>query len=249
MLPQQTKLEVISNNLANAQTAGFKRSGVFERNLIDARENLNNVPGDVEESDPPIGSYVDFSKGAFEQTGNKLDLAIENDNSFFTVEDENGTRYLTRSGHFTLSPDGNIVTTDGKFLIGQNGPININPYTFYDPQHLYDTKTLNITVTETGDVFVNDNLVGELQLVKVDNPETLEPESNASFLPTDETTAEQVQSDDMSIRQGWLEDSNVDMIMEMVSMIELQRLFEVGQKVITTNNDTLTESLAVGRYY
>ena len=79
MLPQQTRLEVLSNNIANAGTAGFKRESVFERNLIDSKANLYNVAGDAEEDDAPVGSAIDFRPGSFRQTENPFDIAGEGD--------------------------------------------------------------------------------------------------------------------------------------------------------------------------
>jgi len=79
MIPQQTRLEVIANNMANANTTGFKRDSVFERNLIDAKANLWNTPGDAEDDDPPIGKYTDFSSGSMQQTYNPLDIALNGD--------------------------------------------------------------------------------------------------------------------------------------------------------------------------
>ena len=96
MMNSQTRLEVSANNLANASTTGFKRAEVFERNLLDARANLYNVKGDIEQNDPPIGSYYDFSNGAMEQTSNPLDIAIEG-KGFFVVQDLEGKEFLTRS--------------------------------------------------------------------------------------------------------------------------------------------------------
>jgi flagellar hook-basal body protein len=126
MLPQQTRLEVITNNMANANTPGFKRESVFERNLIDARAIFNNVPGEAEQDDPPVGSYTDFSAGNFQQTDNPLDLVVENPKGFFLVQDEAGNQYLTKGGHFKIGSDGTIATMDGKILMGTDGPINVS---------------------------------------------------------------------------------------------------------------------------
>ena len=83
MLTQQTRLEVASNNMANASTSGFRRQEVFVRNLIDARANFYNVKGDAEQNDVPIGSYTDFELGALQETTNPLDIAILDKGNFF----------------------------------------------------------------------------------------------------------------------------------------------------------------------
>ena len=157
MAPQQTRLEVIANNMANANTVGFKRSSVFERNLIDATSNFFNVQGDAEQDDPAIGSYLDYSQGAFQQTNNPLDVAIEDIKHFFLLQDEAGKEYLTRSGQFKISTDGTITAMDGKFLLGDSGPLNLMREFAVDPLSLSDTKNVNVKITDQGEVFLNDN--------------------------------------------------------------------------------------------
>ena len=247
MLPQQTRLEVIANNMANAQTAGFKRSEVFERNLIDARENFYNVQGDCEQNDPPVGSYIDFSNGAFQQTGNPLDIAIEND-GFFVIQDDEGKESLTRQGHFTVDSEGYIVSQDGKYLEGTEGRLAIRNEWFENPMITEDKKAINIKINQNGEVFANDFRIGSIKIVTVDNIQSLENISKACFIPTQNSDIKEQSEESVSLRQGWLEASNVNIISEMVNMIELQRLFEAGSKVIHTNDATLDNSIRIGRY-
>lgn len=249
MLPQQTRLESIANNIANAGTAGFKRQSVFERNLIDARANFYNVPGDAEQNDPPVGSYTDFSAGAMQKTENPLDIAIDSENGFFLLQDENGNDFLTRRGNFRLDRDGNIITMDGKFLIGNNGLLNVYK-DFNQEQFDYsDAKALNLKVNENGECFVNETYIGTIELVKVDNLQSLENISNSDFIARYNTDLEMISIENVKLRQGWLENSNVNIVNEMVNMIELQRQFEAGTKVIHTNDGTLETSIRMGRYY
>jgi len=248
MLPQQTRLEVIANNMANANTVGFKRQSVFERNMIDARANFNNVQGQVEQDDPPVGSYIDYSSGAMQQTDNPLDIAIENQKGFFLVQDEDGNQFLTKAGHFTLSTDGTIITTDGKKLMGTSGELNVNSKLIDSSQSLSDTAS-KVKITENGEVFVNETPVGTLTVLEVDDLSTIEQISNATFIARTDTNASVMDPAEAGVRQGWLENSNVDIIREMVSMIELQRAYEAGSKVIHTNDATLDNSMRLGRYY
>ncbi|MDQ1266383.1 MAG: flagellar basal-body rod protein FlgF [Bacteroidota bacterium] len=248
MLPQQTRLEVIANNMANASTAGFKRENVFERNLIDARANFYNIKGDCESDDPPIGSYTDFAAGSFQQTGNQLDIALEN-KGFFMLKDEQGNDYLSRAGHFTLSRDGNITAMDGKLLMGEDGPITLGKEFMDDPLNSNESKSVNLKISENGEVFANEYLIGTIQIADVKDQKSLDRISNQYFIPTQNTEVEFIDPKEVSMRQGWLEGSNVDIIKEMVSMIELQRQFEAGSKVITTNEATLDNSIRLGRYY
>jgi flagellar basal body rod protein FlgG len=249
MMPQQTRLEVIANNMANASTVGYKRQSVFERNLISAQSAFNNVVGDVEQDDPPIGSYIDYSRGAFEKTDNPLDLAIDNDNAFFVVEDDIGNQFLTRAGHFTLAEDGTLITTDGKKLIGEGGVINVKENFLLKPDYDVSAESVQVRITENGEVFANETQVGTVKLVTVENPDTIRQISNANFAVTDDTVTNEVPMEEAHIKQGFIENSNVNIISEMVAMIELQRLFEAGTKVIQTNDSTIDTSIKIGKYY
>ena len=248
MQNQQTRLEVTANNMANASTAGFKRASVFERNMIDARANFYNVKGDVEQNDPPVGSYYDFTDGAFQQTNNPLDIAIEG-KGFFVVQNELGQDYLTRAGNFKLSTNGEILTMDGKKLMGESGAIKLDEEIMAESQITKDNSLTNLRIAETGEVFVNDYEVGKLVIADVKNYESLQRVSNQDFLVTETTDISFQNSDEIKIRQGWLEDSNVNIINEMIEMIELQRMFEAGSKVIQTNDGTLDKAIGLGRYY
>ena len=246
MVPQQTRLEVLSNNIANANTVGFKRESAFERSLISAQGNLNNTKGDVEQDDTPTDTFTDYAQGATERTGNQFDFAIDGKKGYFTVEDRDGNQYLTRAGHFTLGSDGKIQTPDGLTLLGENGAIIVQQQ--MGGNAIDDTKALTLSVKENGDVFVNNQTVGRIQLTDVENPQTLQRETGSHFSTTDETITTPIAQTDVSIKQGYVENSNVNIIKEMVEMIELQRMFEMGQKVITTNDGTLDRSIDVGRF-
>lgn len=248
MMPQQTRLEVISNNLANASTTGFKRDSVFERNLIDARANLYNVKGDAEQDDPPHGHYTDFKSGSMEQTDNPLDLAIAG-NGFFVTQDEEGEQFLTRSGNFTISKDGYLQAKDGKFLMGQNGIINVSQEMALNSEGEANAKAVNIRINDSGELFVNDKSVANLLIANVGDLNQLEKVSNATFIDTGNADITFQTPEQTVVKQGWLESSNVDVVSEMVQMIELQRMYEAGSKVIHTSNTTLDNSIRLGRYY
>lgn len=249
MMPQQTRLEVIANNLANANTIGFKRASVFERNLIDARANFYNVPGDVEQNDPPVGSYMDYSQGAYQKTGNPLDLAIENQKGFFVVEDVNGNQFFTRAGNFKLSEDGTIETMDGKKLLGAgNEQITLRSEMVFDELTAESAKSLNLRISDNGEVFVNEKLVSQIQVAEIENLETLMQISSGNFITSGDSIINYLAPEEMKLSQGWLENSNVNVINEMIAMIELQRLYELGSKVIQTNDGTLDQSIRIGRF-
>lgn len=248
MLNQQTRLEVVANNMANASTTGYKRDNVFERNLIDAKANFYNVPGDAEQNDPPIGSYTDFKQGAFQQTDNPLDLAIQDD-GFFVLQDEEGKKFLTKDGHFSLTRDGYIVATDGKMLSSENGPINIQNEVIANNGLTDDKRATNIKISEDGEVFINNQSIARIAVAKVSDLNTLEKATGSDFIVTDEQSVEYLNSENVTLKQGWIENSNVDIIKEMVEMIELQRHFEAGSKVIQTNDNTIDGAIKLGKYF
>lgn len=249
MLPQQTRLEVIANNMANASTTGFKRASVFERNLIDARANFYNTPGDAEQNDPPVGSYIDYSQGSMIQTDNPLDIAIDSQTGFFMTEDQDGNKTLTRSGSFKISTEGYITTLDGKKLMGTNQePIKLSEDIYKSELSSEPSKALNIRISANGEISLNEKNMGSIQVVDVANLESLQQISSGEFVIRTDTELEYRSPEATSIKQGYLENSNVNIVDEMVKMIELQRMFEVGSKVIQTNDGTLDQSIRIGRY-
>jgi flagellar basal-body rod protein FlgG len=247
MLPQQMRLEITANNIANANTVGYKRSGIFEQSLIEARENLLNVRGDAETEDLPLRQYVDFRPGALQKTGNPLDLALDSNGTFFVVADPDGTEYLTRGGHFTLDDRGFIITGDGKLLLSASGPIQLLLPALDENAHS-DNRERNIQISPQGEIQLNGQFIAQLRVVQIANPQTLSRSSATCFLPTDATDIRELAPHDIRVQQGYLESSNVNVISEMVTMIQLQRMFELGQKVIQTNDSTLDRSIEIGRF-
>lgn len=249
MIPQQTKLEIVANNIANANTIGYKKDSTFENEIVKAQNEFQTFIDTNKVGLKRIGRYTDFSKGGFEQTGNPLDIAIENPNAFFLLEDSEGNQYLTRAGKFNLNKDGSIVARDGKYLLGENGIINLYRELFISSSIIENNITPLIKITRNGEVFVNQALVGKIQLVEVENPETLERLDGAHFRISDESRIHFLAFDNVAIRQGWLEGSNVNIIDELIKMIELQRQFDLGAKVVQTNDNLLDQSVKISRVY
>jgi flagellar basal body rod protein FlgG len=247
MVNQQTRLEVSANNMANASTTGFRRQSVFERNLIDARANFYNVKGDAEQNDPPVGSYTDFERGGMQQTNNPLDIAIDSKEGFFVLQDEGGKRYLSRSGRFKLESDGSIRAMDGKFLMSTGGPIYLNAERFQNGNE-GDTRFIDLNITDQGELFSGNIPLGSLLIAKPGDPQTLQRISGAEFIATNITEMQFMDQEQIAVKQGFIENSNVNIVAEMVEMIELQKNFEAGQKVVTTNDSTLDNAIRIGRY-
>ncbi|MDQ5985832.1 MAG: Flagellar basal-body rod protein FlgG [Syntrophus sp. SKADARSKE-3] len=207
------KLDHVSANLSNASTTGYKTEHLYATAAANRPQAVDNeVPL------PPTTVAVDFSKGIKQQTGNTLDLMIESE-GFFAVKTKNGTAY-TRRGDFTISGDSKLVTQLGEEVLGNNGnAITINGQ--------------SISVGRDGTIKVDDGEVGKLKIVSFADTATLTRGENGYFT----STAEPTTIDRPGVVQGAIEMSNVNVIKEMVDMIDIQRSFEVYQKVIQTITD------------
>ena len=214
--------EVIANNLANVNTAGFKRDKVFLDVLTDA----------TTESDTETEEITAFDQGPIKETGNPLDMALVSE-GFFTVQTPEGIRY-TRNGGFRLDPDGRLMLVEDALIMGENGPIEARG---------------EVSVNEQGDVFVNRVRVDRLRVVTFDKPYPLRKQGNSLFVLEDESTPE-IEVENVRMKQGFLELSNVNAIEEMVAMLTVFRYFEADQKVLHTQDDILGKAANdIGKVY
>ncbi|RKY05243.1 flagellar basal-body rod protein FlgF [Candidatus Poribacteria bacterium] len=233
MLYRQRKLDVIANNLANASSTGYKRSMVgfnaaYPTNFAPApRLILASLPLRNADHMPElmIMRYgVDFSQGPIRETGNPLDFAI-NGRGFFVIQTPNGVRY-TRDGRFALNANGELVTLNGDKVLGQNGPITI-------------PKGGSIHVDKSGRIYVDGKYVDTLLIV--DLPlSSLAKEGKVRFAAVGTTTPQPIPAN-AEVLQGFLEDSNVDIVREMVEMIETLRCYESYQKAIQAFDSTVQQ--------
>ncbi len=209
--------ETIARNLANANTTGFKK------NTISFETILTEVDG-VETSSLQTNYGVDQSNGNLTYTGNNLDIAIDG-NGFFTLETDKGMRY-TRNGQFQLSSNGEIITDTGSKLLGQSGPIKI------------PKDGREIVIDNKGVVRVDGNDAGELIITNFTDLTKLVPTGDSAFTAPLETINE---NGDVKFRvaQGYLERSNVNVVMEMVDMITNMRSYEASNNVIKTFSDLM----------
>ena len=209
--------EVIAGNLANANTVGFKK------NTISFKTILTDANG-VETSSLQTNYGVDQSNGNLTYTGNNLDIAIDG-NGFFTLETDKGMRY-TRNGQFQLSSFGEIITDTGSKLLGQDGPIII------------PKGGREIVIDNKGVVRVDGNDVGKLIITNFTDLTKLVPTGDSMFTAPLEAINE---NGDVKFRvaQGYLERSNVNVVMEMVDMITNMRSYEASNNVIKTFSDLM----------
>lgn len=170
-------------------------------------------------------TYTDFSQGTIQYTGNRLDLAIEGD-GFFVVQTPNGLRY-TRNGNFTLNDQGIIVTNQGYPLMGEDGPLQTIP-------------GRGVTITGNGQLFFDGLQGGRILIVDFPEPELLNKIGENLYASEYEP---ETLADSFAIRQGYLENSNVNIVQEMVKMIQVNRHYELNQRVITTYDLTMDKAV------
>jgi len=243
MQAQQLTLDVISNNLANVQTAGFKRRRVDFQDLV---YEMLQAPGasSAQGQEIPAGFQVGhgsravatqrlFIKGDLQQTGNSLDLAIEGD-GFFQIQQPTGDIAYTRAGAFKKDSQGRLVTSDGFTL---------------DPAITLPQNSTSVTVGVDGTVSVTipgqqqPQTVGTIQLARFTNPAGLESLGRNLFTPTqssgDATQGTPGQDGLGTLIQGFVESSNVNVVEEMVGLIVTQRAYEINSRAIRTADDMM----------
>ncbi|MFO7752566.1 MAG: flagellar hook-basal body protein [Desulfobacteraceae bacterium] len=198
-LRQEKKLDVVSNHIANANTAGFKRDVVSFDKEFKARMN------------------TDFSQGPLRKTGNKLDVAL-NDEGFFKVDTQAGIRY-TRNGNFTLDSNGILVDKQGNPVLGQGGAMIL--------------EGGDVNINERGGIFIDGEYVDALDIVTFENLEGIKKEGADNFI-YEGNTQDEIPPAQVSVEQGALEGSGVKVVEEMVRMIDNHRMYETFSKSITT---------------
>lgn len=226
-IAMEERLAVISNNLANFNTAGFKKDKVafegFQKELDAsglAAGQYRALPVDVVAG----GQYIDISQGSFRDTGNPLDAAIVGE-GFFVVNTADGPRY-TRAGTFQISPEGLLVTPQGHPVQGEGGDIAVG--------------NGRVAIDSGGTVMVDGVVADVLQVADIDE-EALVREGSALFTVRQGYAPGIVGIPD--IRQGCIETANVDPILETVGLITTQRAYEAFQRVIKSVSDSYTQSM------
>jgi flagellar basal-body rod protein FlgG len=269
MIAQMGKINVLSNNLANVNTPSYKKDTTILKafpEMLIRRINDDGVrvipPGSYDLM-PVIGKmgtgvevnevYTRHTQGAFKQTQNDFDMALEG-KGFFCLETEDGERY-SRNGSFLLDRDSFLVTKDGHKVLGENGPIQI--------------KKNNFMVDEDGNVFENleysddpmrlvsmeENewnqtvLIDRLKLVDFPKLRYIKKIGDSLYRETKHSEkAYIIENERPKVRQGFIEASNVNPVLEMVSLIEVHRNYEANQKMIQASDAALSKAVnEVGR--
>lgn len=246
MANEQKRLDVISNNLANSATVGYKKEGVtsqsFDEQLtIKIKDKSEPLTGERIIGSMSLGVkvgevYTDYSGGSLRETENTFDLAIDG-NGFFqvAVTDREGQTHLryTRAGGFHMTSDGYVVNAEGNHLQGESGDV------------LVPTDAGEILVDIDGSIYADGEYVDKISLFDFEEYDYLKKYGDVMYEPVDGA----VQKDATGlIRQGYTEQSNVNVVSEMVNMIAITRAYEANQKVIQTMDQTLDDAAnSIGR--
>ncbi|ACB86380.1 flagellar basal-body rod protein FlgG [Natranaerobius thermophilus] len=247
MNAQQKNMDVVSNNLANANTTGYKNSRAEFQDLIYATLERPDGPDDLGDDgrSTPAGIQIghgaknsatlrDFSTGSMQETEQDFDLAIEGD-GFFIIEGTEGEEYYTRDGSFKIDGEGNLVTSDGLHVQSFDGEI---------PQ-----EATNVSITEEGRVIATledgeTDEIGEIEIASFINPAGLEAQGSNLYSATaasgDASVGLPGENGRGQLQQGFLEGSNVNIAEEMVNMITAQRAYETNSKSIQSTDEMMS---------
>ncbi|MCL2873414.1 MAG: flagellar hook-basal body protein [Defluviitaleaceae bacterium] len=238
MTTQMNRMDVLSNNIANANTNGFKRDTVVTRSFSDElmlrindRTDFagSRVIGNIRPGVFVDDIFVDFSTGPMEITHGTLDLAISG-RGFFVVQDAdrngNTIERFTRDGSLTLNADGVLMTNSGQRILGELGEITL-PAGY-------------VTVTDLGEIYVDGEFIDTLRIVNFEDKHTLRKHGHNLFNTTDQSVMIDFEG---TIVQGALERSNVNSVREMVEMITVMRAYEANQRMITIQDGILSSAV------
>jgi flagellar basal-body rod protein FlgG len=240
---QQTRMDVVSHNLANANTTGFKSSRASFQDLV--YQNLRQPGGQTtEQTNAPsglmlgtgvrvVGNEKLFTQGNIEQTGNSLDLAVQG-RGFLQVTMPDGTTAYTRDGSLHMDQNGQVVTANGYAV---------------EPAITIPANAQSITIGSDGTVSITlpgqaaPQQVGTVQLADFINPAGLQPNGDNLYLETASSGSPQIGQPGLNglgtLAQGALESSNVNVVEQMVDMIETQRTYEMNSKAISAADQML----------
>lgn len=237
MVNQQKRLDTITNNLANASTTGFKREGVTARSFDECMTiKVNDLTEGVITRNigkmslgVKIGEgYTDYSQGSFKNTEGTFDIALEG-NGFFTISfsnkmGEESTKY-TRDGEFTLDNEGNLRTKDGDYVLGEGGQIVI------------PTSAAEVAIDTQGNIYADGEYIDTLRITDFEDYNYIKKYGENLYDVVDGAVEKEAE---VSVRQGYLEMSNINVVKEMVEMITITRAYEAGQKAVQ-NADSMMD--------
>jgi flagellar basal-body rod protein FlgF len=228
----QRKMEAITNNLANASTAGYKSSKIsFTMALDEVQAGGGSGIALPHTTLGDIDSYIYFSGAPAVETGNNLDMAIQGD-GFFVVTSPEGRISYTRNGQFTLDKDMKLVTQNGSAVMGKGGEITLNGK--------------DIKVEDDGSIYVDGQVAGVLKIVDFQDKAALVSQGGTMFTNSGAEN-EEITAQNFTVKSGYYEASNVNTLTEMADMMAVVRAYESYSKVDDAINDVMTKLLNVAR--
>ena len=238
MLLQRRLMENITNNIANADTTGYKKehlvSHSFDDVMIERIKDTNVVGqrrlvGPLDWGTQIDQLYINFDSGSLEGTERSTDLALIGD-VFFVMQTQDGERY-TRSGAFYIDELGFLVDGEGNYLLGENGRINVGG--------------MNFTVDALGGVWVGEEYADRIRVVSFADNESLRKQGSNLYFSLE---APEAATKEHRMMQGFLETSNVDIGREMVDMLTVFRTYETNQRMLTMIDETVGKAVnEIGR--
>jgi flagellar basal-body rod protein FlgF len=265
MMAQQRRIEMWTNNIANANTPGYKSDQAALRafpELLLSRLDKAAVPTKTPRSfplQPTIGSintgvYMqelipNFRQGDIKETGQPTDIALINGTLpidaetgkegtlFFVVQNENGDIRYTRNGNFTLNPQGFLTTNDGWYVLDENG-------------RRIQLPSTNFTVNADGTIVANNNRIARINIAFAANPNTLAKEGNGLFRSENGVLPSALGNPNITytLKQGFLERANVDLNRAMTEMLSAYRAFEANQKIVQAYDRSMDKAVnEIGR--
>jgi flagellar basal-body rod protein FlgF len=248
-ISQQQKVDTLANNVANANTPGFKKAGltfrehltVLEKGLNDSTlpnktwspEDFYRTHGNENSYVNTDGSYTDFSQGQIIPTGNIYDVALKG-SGFFEVLSPNGVRY-TRKGNLTINNEGRLATDQGYYVLSESGNESSTP-----ESRIITLPQGKFSITKEGVIISDDQEVANISIAEFEDPHALKKEGNSLFSNVDQKNIKALSN--TMVFQGYQEQSNVNVIQEMSELIRASRNFESIQRVIKTY-DNMAEKL------
>lgn len=215
------EMQTVANNIANANTSGYRREGLIFSEYI---KGVDNGPS-ISMATARVRN-TSFLQGALSQTGNAFDVAIEGE-GFFMVETPQGER-LTRNGSFVVSAEGDLVNNDGLRVLDAGGaPIFIPP------------DATGVAISGDGTISADGRLLGQIGVVAPLDKIDLVREGGVLFRADGEIEP----VEDPRLHQGFVEHSNVDPVSEVVRMIEVQRAYEMGQSFLDAEHDRIRDAV------
>lgn len=254
MVNEMKRLDVITNNLANADTTAYKKEGTTSRSFGDemayrikdtSSYGLHRPVGEITWGAHLGQTYTNYDSGSFKITDNPTDFAINGKGFFafsFTDKQGNTTVKYGRDGSFTVNTQGYLVTKDGDYVLNMTGALNSDSN---QANYIQIDPTQDFEVDQLGVIYQNNVAVGTIGVIDIDNYDYIRKYGENMY---DLVEGGNVVATDATLEQGALETSNVNVIDEMVDMITIQRAYEAGQKVIHSVDETLEKAVnSVGK--